>query len=102
MNIRRRLQNLECRPFRRTLVRRDGQWLLPPDECRKMRDLQKKLYLPLPDRASAEERQKALRLMQAAQSRIRIDISDTAGLDALKDYALSLHTKYGTDPTWGD
>jgi len=102
MNIRRRLQNLECRPFRRPVAQRDDQWILPADECKKMRDLQKKLCLPLPDAATIDERQEALRLMQSAVARTRIDTSDTAGLDALKDYALSLHTKYGTDPTWGD
>jgi hypothetical protein len=102
MNIRRRLQNLECRPFRRPVARRDGQWILPADECAKMRDLQKKLCLPLPDAATTDERQEALRLMQSAVARTRIDIGDTAGLDAVRDYALGLHAKYGTDPTWGE
>jgi len=97
MNIRRRLQNLECRPFRRPVARRDGQWILPADECAKMRDLQKKLCLPLPDAATTDERQEALRLMGAAQSRLRIDISDTAGLDELKNYARGLHSKYQSD-----
>jgi hypothetical protein len=98
MNIKRRLQNLECRPFRRPVARRDGQWLLPPDECRKMRDLQKKLCLPLPDAATTDERQEALRMMQSAVARTRIDIGDTAGLDELRDYASGLHAKYQDSP----
>ena len=44
------------------------------------------------------------RLRKVIASRVRAgcDMSDTGGVDAVRDYALSLHTKYGTDPTWGD
>ena len=102
MNLKRRLQNLECRPFRRPAARRDGQWILPADECKKMRDLQRKVCLPLPDKTTNAERAHALELFRSALDRIRIDIGDTAGLDAVRDYAEGMHTKYGTDPTWGD
>ena len=102
MNLKRRLFNLECRPFRRPVVQRDDQWILPADECKKMRDLQRKLCLPLPPESTPTERATALELFRSALDRLRIDIGDTAGLDAVRDYALSLHKKYGTDPTWGD
>ena len=57
--------------------------------------------LPLPEDASDEERSEALRLMVAAQSRLRIDRADTAGANELREFALSLHTKHGTVPFWG-
>ena len=100
MNIRRRLLRLEYRPFRRPVARRDDQWILPPDECEKMRSLQRKLCLPLPDKTTPAERAHALELFKAGRDRIRIDFGDTAGLDALKDYALSLHRRYGSVPHW--
>ena len=76
MNLKRRLQNLECRPFRRPVSQRDDFVVAP---------------------VLAE----ALRLMVAAQARTRINLDDTGGWDGVRDYALSLHTKYGT-ATWGD
>ena len=100
MNIKRRLQNLECRPFRRPAARRDDQWILPPDECEKMRSLQKKLALPLPTESTSEERSHALKLFKAGRDRIRINRADTGGCDELRDYALGLHSKYGTTPYW--
>ena len=100
MNIRRRLLSLECRPWKRPVARRDDHWILPPDECEKMRSLQKKLALPLPTESTSEERAEALRLMVAAQARTRINRADTGGCDELRDYALGLHSKYGTTPYW--
>ena len=97
MNLKRRLQNLECRPFRRPVSQRDD-FTVTPGQAEALR----KLCLPLPDDATSEERAEALRLMVAAQARTRIDRADTGGWDTLRDYALGLHEKYGTDPTWGD
>ncbi len=102
MNIKRRLIRLECKPFLRPLARRNGEWLLPVDECAAMRCLQKKLALPLPIESTPTERAHALELFKAGRDRIRLDFGDTGGCDAVRDYALGLHTKYGTDPTWGD
>lgn len=85
MSIKRRLSNLECRPLR-----------APTTSPAMDRALQRKLALPLPELASDDERAECLRLMQAAQ-RIR----DHSGWDAVRDYALKLHTKYLTDPYWG-
>jgi len=93
MNIKRRLQNLECRPSRRPVVKTDPV---------KDRELQRKLALPLPTETTPTERAHALELFRSARDRLRIDFGDTGGCDAVRDYALSLHTKYGTDPTWGD
>ena len=103
MSLKRRLQNLECRPWKRPIAKPTGeqQWILPADECEKMRRLQRKLCLPLPTETTPTERAHALELFKAGRDRIRIDFGDTAGLDAVRDYALSLHTKYQSDPTWG-
>ena len=92
MSLKRRLQNLECRPFHRPIS--------SPNPTMD-RALQQKLCLPLPDAATPEERAEALRLMIAAQARLRIDRGDTGGVDAVRAFALGLHSKYGTDPTWG-
>ena len=89
MNIKRRLQNLECR---RPVSRDD--FTVTPGQAEALQ----KLNLPLPKQADGDERAEALRLMVAAQARTRIDRADTGGWDTLRDYALSLHTKYGTDP----
>lgn len=94
-NLKRRLQNLECRPFRRPDSRRDDFFVTPAQA-----EALKRLGLPLPADVTSEERAEALRMMVAAQARTRIDRADTGGWDTLRDYALSLHTKYGTDPTW--
>ena len=90
MNLKRRLQNLECR---RPVSQRDD-FTVTPGQAEALR----KLCLPLPDDATSEERAEALRLMVAAQARTRIDRADTGGWDTLRDYALGLHEKYGTDP----
>ena len=88
MNLKRRLQNLECRPFRR------NDFVVTPGQAEALR----KLCLPLPDDATSEERGEAPRLMVAAQARTRIDRVATGDWDTLRDYALGLHEKYGTDP----
>ena len=104
MSLKRRLQNLECRPWKRPIAKPTGgqPWILPPDECEKMRSLQRKLCLPLPEAATPEERAAALRVLIAAQARTRIDRGDTGGVDDMRAFALGLHSKYGTDPYWGD
>ena len=86
MNLKRRLQNLECRPFRR------NDFVVTPGQAEALR----KLCLPLPKQADGDERAEALRLMVAAQARTRIDRVDTGGWDTLRDYALGLHEKYGS------
>ena len=97
MNLKRRLQNLECRPFRRPVSQRDD-FTVTPGQAEALR----KLCLPLPDDATSEERAEALRLMVAAQARTRIDRADTGGWDTLRDYALGLHSKYGSVTIWDD
>ena len=92
MNIKRRLQNLECRPFRRPV-----DFTVTPV----LAEALQKLCLPVPKQADGDERGEALRLMVAAQARTRIDRADTGGWDTLRDYALGLHEKYGTTPYWG-
>ena len=87
MNLKRRLQNLECR---RPVSRDD--FTVTPGQAEALR----KLCLPLPDDATSEDRAEALRLMVAAQARTRIDRADTGGWDTLRDYALGLHEKYGS------
>lgn len=91
MNIRRRLQNLECRPFRRPVARRDDQWILPEAECRMVRSLQRKLCLPLPTESTSEERSHALSLARAAQL-----IDGESGWLLVRDFAQQLHAKYKT------
>ena len=95
MSLKRRLSRLEDKPQ------------LPPNRqditCPKMeRILQKKLALPLPEDATDEERADCLRLIQAAQERLRTDRADTGGLNEVRRYTLSLHSKYATDPYWGE
>ncbi len=87
MNLKRRLQNLECR---RPVSRDD--FTVTPGQAEALR----KLCLPLPDDATSEDRAEALRLMVAAQTRTRIDRADTGGWDRLRDYALAIHEKYGS------
>lgn len=94
MTLKRRLQRLECRPFLSPFKR-------PKHSPEIARALQKRLALPLPEYATEQERAAALVLLKAAQAKTRIDISDTSGVDQFRDYALKLHTKYGTDPYWG-
>ena len=88
MNLKRRLQNLECR---RPVSQRDD-FTVTPGQAEALR----KLCLPLPDDATSEERGEALRLMVAAQARTRIDRVATGDWDTLRDYALGLHEKYGS------
>ena len=95
MNIKRRLLNLECRPFRRPVARRDD-FVVTPGQAEALR----KLCLPLPDDTTSEERRGCLRLMVAAQARTRINLDDTAGWDTVASYARGLHEKYGTTPIW--
>ena len=91
MNIKRRLQNLECRPFRRPVSQRDD-FTVTPGQAEALR----KLCLPLPKQADGDERGEALRLMVAAQARTRIDRADTGGWDTLRDYALAIREKYAS------
>ena len=65
------------------------------------RSFQRKLALPLPASTTAAEKSECLRLMQDSQDRLRANRQDTGGLDRVRDFALGLHEKYGTDPTWG-
>ena len=104
MSLKRRLQNLECRPFRRPVAKPIGgqQWILPTDECKKMRSLQQMLCLPLPDKTTPTERAHALALMTESQRELRIDLTNTKTFDELRDYASGLHAKYGTVPFWGE
>ena len=95
MNIRRRLLSLECRPFRRPVAQRDDFAVTPL-----LAEALRKLCLPLPKLADDDERAECLRLMVAAQARTRIDRVDTGGWDTLRDYAIGLHSRYGTTPYW--
>ena len=90
MSLRRRLFSLECRPFRRPIEKPRFSEL---DER-----IRKKLALPLPEDANAAERSEALRLMKAAQ---KLPIGDHSGWLAVRDYAVSLHQKYGSVPFYG-
>ena len=91
MSLRSRLSRLEFRP----------RWAATKSTACMERAFQRKLCLPLPESSTAAEKAECLRLMQDAQSRLRVDREDTGGLDAVRDYAMGLHEKYGTDPTWG-
>ena len=93
MSLKRRLFSLECRPFLRPTRK--------PDVTMERR-IQKQLALPLPEDATNAERAECLRLLVDAQARTRINREDASGLDAIRDYALSLHRKYGTEPYWAD
>jgi hypothetical protein len=94
MSLRRRLSRLEEKP----IPRRET-----PEQFhqRMEKKIQRQLALPLPEDATKEEHARGLELLVDAQSRIRADRSDTGGLDAVREYALSLHAKYGTEPYWG-
>jgi hypothetical protein len=94
MSFKRRLSRLENQPSRFT-VRKDGS--CPEIE----RKILKQLALPLPEFASEEEKSECLRLLFDAQARLRIDQVDKGGFDAVRDYALSLHSKYATKPFYG-
>lgn len=83
MNLKRRLLNLECRPFRRPVAKTDNA---------RDREIQRKLCLPLPAAATPEEFSECIRLMQSAQQ-----IDGESGWNVVRDYALSLHRKYGTN-----
>ena len=87
MNLKRRLQNLECR---RPVSRDD--FTVTPGQAEALR----KLCLPLPKQADGDERAEALRLMVAAQARTRINRDDAGGWDTVASYARGLHTKYGS------
>jgi hypothetical protein len=91
MNLKRRMARLEYR------THRSGR-----SEADMERYWQKKLALPLPEDATNAERAECLRLLVDAQARTRINRKDASGLDAVRDYALKLHTKYGTEPYWAD
>jgi len=91
MSLRRRLHNLEIR----------ARLPIPRSDAAMGRTFQRKLCLPLPDQATDSERAACLRLMQDAQHRLRANREDTGGLDAIREFALRLHSKYGTDPLWG-
>jgi hypothetical protein len=93
MSLKRRLFSLECRPFLRPTRK--------PDVTMERR-IQKQLALPLPEDATNAERAECLRLLVDAQARTRINRKDASGLDAVRDYALKLHAKYGTEPFWAD
>ena len=109
MNIKRRLDRLESRPFRRPIEQTDAaknrallflkNWRLLAVKTEMDRAVQQQLGLPLPKGHTPEEATHALSLMKAAQ---KLPIDDQSGWQAVRDYALSLHRKYGTDPTWGD
>jgi hypothetical protein len=94
MSLRRRLSRLEEKP----IPRRET-----PEQLhdRMMKTIQTKLHLPIPEQSTPEELARGLVLMQEAQSRIRADSSDTGGLDAVREYADSLHAKYASTPYWG-
>lgn len=89
MSLKRRLFSLECRPFVRPSKKEDP---------RMMRRGQKLLALPLPEDATSAERARALELMKAAQ---KFPVGDNSGWMAVREYALSIHRKYGTVPYWG-
>lgn len=86
MSIRRRLFNLECRPFKRPIPQQDDE----PGLAAALR----RLNLPLPDQVTAAEKAHALELFRDGVERIKIDRGDTATLDALSEYARGLHDKY--------
>lgn len=94
MSILRRLARLESKP----IPRRESE---EERHERMMRVIQKKLHLPLPEQSSDEEHARGLELLKEMQRRTRIDQSDTSGFDAVREYADSLHAKYGTTPFWG-
>lgn len=91
MNLKRRMARLEYR------THRSGR-----SEADMERYWQKKLALPLPEDATNAERAECLRLLVDAQAKLRINRADTGGCDAVREYADSLHRKYGTRPYWAD
>ena len=93
MNFKRRLLNLENRPFKRPIQKPRFSEL---DER-----IRKKLGLPLPQNATDAERAEGLRLLRAAIHTMQKNCDDQTGLDALRDFALSLHRQHQTTPYWG-
>ena len=90
MSLKRRLQQLECRPFKLPIQKPRFSEL---DER-----IRKKLALPLPQNATDAERAEGLRLMQDAQ---KLPVDDQSGWQAVRDFAVRLHHKYRTEPCWG-
>ena len=86
MSLKRRLNNLECRP---RISGKKAEQQKPPG-----RDLQKKLNLPLPAQRTEDEFNEASRIFSDAIERLKVDQLDTSGLDDMRDYAGSLHEKY--------
>lgn len=93
MNFKRRLRDLECRPFHRPIVKPQFGDLSELDER-----IRKKLCLPLPLRHTPEEFEHAMNLMRAAQ---KYPIDDQSGWRAVWAYDAALHRKYGSVPVWG-
>ena len=93
MSIKRRLSNLENRPFRKPVAAPS----LPPSTEQIAASIRKKLCLPLPKEATDEEREHGLRMFRAAIERLKADESDTGGLDGVREFALRLHRKYVPD-----
>lgn len=89
MSLKRRLLNLEGRPFRRPVQRTDDV----------ERQALRAICLPLPVGHTPEERATALALMLVAQKMPR---EDRSGWLAVREYAIGLHAKYGTIPFWDD
>lgn len=56
-------------------------------------ELQAKLNLPLPESATEEEKDEALRLLQSAIARLRINRTDVAGLNDLQSFAAGCHVR---------
>ena len=86
MSMRRRLNNLECRP---RISGKNAEQQKPPG-----RDLQKKLNLPLPEERTDAEFDEASRIFSDAIERLKVDQLDTGGLDDMRDYAGKLQEKY--------
>ena len=59
-----------------------------------LESLQKKLHLPLPPERTDAEFDEAVRLLDVAVGRLKIDQGDTAGLDNLEAYTRALHEKH--------
>jgi hypothetical protein len=86
MSLKRRLQRLECRPFKR------------PSQQRRFSELDEriraKLLLPIPPESTREESYICLQLMRDAQKTAR---DDQTGWMAVREFTLSLHRKYNGD-----
>ncbi len=99
MTIERRLQLLErLSPRRRSKPKPSKEDI---EKLAKVRRIQRKLCLPAPVTATEDELAEGLRLMKSAQL-AKSPVEDQTGWIAVKEYALSLHRKYGTDPYWGE